>query len=73
MLFLQGARDALADLPRMRTVCDALGPRATLHVVAAADHGFAVPKRSGRTAAEVMSELGDTIAAWLPSVLGKEN
>jgi predicted alpha/beta-hydrolase family hydrolase len=64
MLFLQGTRDALADLPRMRAVCEALGPRARLHVVDGADHSFAVLKRSGRTGAEVIDELGDTVAAW---------
>lgn len=64
MLFLQGTRDALADLELMRTVCTRLGRRATLHVVEGGDHSFAVLKRSGRTEAEVMDELADTIAAW---------
>lgn len=67
MLFLQGTRDDLADLELMRTVTAPLGKRATLHVVEGADHGFAVLKRSGRTAAEVLEELGDTMAQWLGS------
>lgn len=57
MLFLQGTRDALADLTLMRTVARELGPKATLHVVDGADHGFAVLKRSGRTGDEVRAEL----------------
>lgn len=65
MLFLQGERDALADLPLIRDVCAGLGPRATLHEVAAADHGFAVLKRSGRTGEEVLAELADATAAFL--------
>jgi predicted alpha/beta-hydrolase family hydrolase len=64
MLFLQGTRDALADLTLMRTVCERL-PGATLHVVEGGDHSFAVLKRSGRTEGEVMAELPDTIVAWL--------
>jgi predicted alpha/beta-hydrolase family hydrolase len=64
MLFLQGTRDALADLSLMRTVCDRLGDRATLHVVDGGDHSFAVLKRSGRSEAEAQAELADTIAAW---------
>ena len=63
MLFLQGTRDALADLTLMKGVCDAL-PRATLHVVDGADHGFHVPKRTGRSDAQLIEELADLTAAW---------
>jgi predicted alpha/beta-hydrolase family hydrolase len=64
MLFLQGTRDALADLTLMRTVCGRLGERATLHVLEGGDHSFAVLKRSGRDQKEVMAELADAIASW---------
>jgi len=64
MLFLQGTRDALADLELMGTVCARLGTRATLHVVEGGDHSFGVLKRSGRTEAEVLAEVGDTIVSW---------
>jgi predicted alpha/beta-hydrolase family hydrolase len=64
MLFLQGTRDDLAHLELMRSVCDRLGARATLHIVEGGDHGFDVLKRSGRTAAEVMDELAETVASW---------
>jgi hypothetical protein len=64
MLFLQGTRDALADLALVSGVAGRL-PKATLHVVEGGDHSFAVLKRSGRTEAEVMTELADTIVAWL--------
>ena len=69
MLFLQGTRDELAHLDLLGPVCDRLGPRATLHVVEGADHGFDVLKRSGRSDAEVMDELADTLAAWCRSRL----
>jgi uncharacterized protein len=68
MLFLQGTRDDLADLELIREVTAGLGPRATLHVVDGADHSFAVLKRSGRTGADVLEELADTIAAWARSL-----
>jgi predicted alpha/beta-hydrolase family hydrolase len=64
MLFLQGTRDALADLALVRGVAERL-PKATLHVVQGGDHSFSVLKRSGRTEAEVMAELAETIVAWL--------
>src|SRR5262249_23939793 len=66
MLFLQGTRDALADVELMRGVAARLGTRATLHVVDGADHGFHVLKSSGRTDAQALDELADTIAAWAP-------
>ena len=63
-LFLQGDRDALADLDLLAPLVRELPAPATLHVVAGADHSFAVLKRSGRTAAEVLDELADTIGEW---------
>ncbi|MBC7790407.1 MAG: dienelactone hydrolase family protein [Anaerolineae bacterium] len=64
MLFLQGTRDALADLTLLEPVIRKLGERATLHTVEDADHSFSVLKRSGRTDAEVMEGLASTIASW---------
>ena len=69
MLFLQGTRDDLADLGLIRSVCDELGPAATLHVVVGADHGFEVLKRSGRTGEEVMAELAGTATQWTGDLL----
>ena len=69
MLFLQGTRDALAQLDLITGVCHRLGSKATLHVVEGADHSFAVLKRSGRSEAEVMDELADTTAGWCRSLL----
>jgi predicted alpha/beta-hydrolase family hydrolase len=64
MLFLQGTRDALADLMLLRPLCDRLGPLATLDVVDGADHSFHVPKRTGRADSEVLSELASRVASW---------
>jgi uncharacterized protein len=65
LLFLQGTRDRLATPELIRDVSARLEPRATLHFVAGADHGFNVLRRSGRTDDEVLDELADTTCAWL--------
>lgn len=64
MLFLQGTRDTLADLTLLRPICAKLGSRATLHIIPEADHSFHVLKKSGKTDAEVMTELAQTTAGW---------
>ena len=64
MLFLQGTRDELADLSLLQPVIADLGSRATLHAIAAADHSFHVPARSGRTDAQALAELLDALVAW---------
>jgi predicted alpha/beta-hydrolase family hydrolase len=64
MLFLQGDRDALADLNLLRPICARLDARATLHVVPGADHGFHVLKRSGQSDADVLEHLAHTVATW---------
>jgi uncharacterized protein len=71
MLFLQGTRDDLADLGLMREVTGRLGARAALHVVEGGNHSFDVPKRGGRTRAEVLAELADAVATWCDG-LGKD-
>lgn len=70
MLFLQGTRDDLADLTLIRGVSARLGARATLHEIAEANHAFAVPKRTGRTDADITVELAETTAAWVRAVIG---
>ena len=67
MLFLQGTRDELADLTLLEPVTQKLGGLATLEKIEAADHGFHVLVRSGRTNTQVMSELLDKISAWISS------
>ncbi len=65
LLFLQGTRDALADMDQLKPLCEALGARATLKLFPDADHSFHVPVRSGRTDLQVRNELLDTLAAWI--------
>ncbi len=68
MLFLQGTRDTFAQLSLLEPVIAGLKPLATLHLIDGGDHSFKVPKSSGRTAEDVMSELAGTIAAWMSDV-----
>lgn len=65
MLFLQGTRDELAEVELITGVTNDLGPRATLELVADADHSFHVPARSGRKDAEVQEGLLDVAAGWI--------
>ena len=68
MLFLQGTRDALAELGELEPVCKALGERATLKLFEDADHSFHVPARTGRKDAEVLAEVLDAFAEWIARV-----
>jgi len=65
MLFLQGTRDELADVSLLRALIERLGERATLELVADADHSFHVPARSGRTDAQVRAGLLDAFVRWI--------
>jgi predicted alpha/beta-hydrolase family hydrolase len=69
MLFLQGERDALAEMPLLKALVDGLGQRATAKIVAHADHSFHVPARSGRSDPEVRAELAAITASWIKTVL----
>src|SRR5437762_967460 len=69
MLFLQGDRDEFADLKLLKPVVKRLGERAKLHLVEGGDHSFKVLKRSGRTDADVMSELADAMVRWAAGIV----
>jgi predicted alpha/beta-hydrolase family hydrolase len=61
LLFVQGTRDDLAELPLLRPVIAALGERATLHLIDGADHGLS---RKGD-----LEIVASTIAEWIDIVL----
>jgi len=69
MLFLQGTRDALAELDQLEPLCNALGARATLKLFQDADHSYHVPARTGRKDSDVRSEMLDALAAWIDGVI----
>ena len=65
MLFVSGARDALAEMDLFKPVVDGLGDQATLHVIADADHSLKVSAKSGRTSAQAEGEALDAMAEWM--------
>jgi uncharacterized protein len=65
LLFVQGTRDKLAELPLLEPIVKRLGAAATLHLVREADHSFHVLVRSGRTDGDAMSEIIATLSAWI--------
>jgi predicted alpha/beta-hydrolase family hydrolase len=68
MLFLQGTRDALAELRLLRPLIERLGARATLRLFEDADHSFHVPARTGRKDADVRRDILDALAAWVDTL-----
>ncbi len=71
MLFLQGTRDALAELSLLEPLVKRLGKHATLTLFDGADHSFHVPAKAGRTDTQVRSEVLDTLAAWAKRVAAR--
>ena len=69
MLFVQGTRDRLAEMDRMRAVVRTLGDRATIRVVRDGDHGFDVLKRTGKSAAEVYDDIAAFVSTWMDFLL----
>ncbi len=65
MLFLEGTRDPLCNLERLRRELKGLPAKSTLHIIEGGDHSFNVLKRLGREPGEVMQELIDTAADWM--------
>lgn len=64
VLCFNGTRDNLCRRDLMERAVSGL-PRWTMHWLEGADHGFHVLKRSGRTDADVLEEVGGASAEWL--------
>jgi predicted alpha/beta-hydrolase family hydrolase len=69
MLFVQGTRDALAEVALLEPLVQSLGRSATLHLVDGADHSFHVLARSGRNDREVLNEILDAFAGWIDAII----
>jgi predicted alpha/beta-hydrolase family hydrolase len=63
-LFCSGTNDAFASPDELRAVASKM-KRATVHLLDAADHGFAVKKASGRTRDDVWREAVAAMVRWL--------
>jgi len=68
MLFLQGTRDAFAELTLIHKLIERLGQSATLKLLENADHSFHVAARTGRTDSEVRIEMLSALSTWLESM-----
>ncbi|HTE18501.1 MAG TPA: alpha/beta fold hydrolase [Armatimonadota bacterium] len=65
VLCLNGTRDDLCLRELMEPVVAPLAPRWTMHWLEAADHGFHVLKRSGRTDVDILREIGEAARRWV--------
>ena len=73
MLFLQGTRDEFATLDLLRSVVGSLAPLAALELFDDGDHSFSVRKSSGRTNAQVLDALCDTLVAWAGPIVARSS
>src|SRR5262244_1076148 len=69
MLFLQGSRDALADLKLLKPLCARLGKRVELFVIEGGDHSFHLLKSSGRSDDQALDEAALKVGSWISRVL----
>lgn len=65
VLCLNGTRDALCRRDLMERALKSVHAPWEMHWLEGADHAFRVLKRSGRTDAEVLDEIGDACERWL--------
>jgi predicted alpha/beta-hydrolase family hydrolase len=63
-LFVSGTRDAFASPEELRDAAS-LVKRSKVHALEGADHGFNVPKSSGRTKVDVWDEAAGALVAFL--------
>jgi predicted alpha/beta-hydrolase family hydrolase len=69
MLFLQGSRDALADLKLLKPLCARLGKRIELFIIDGGDHSFHLLKSSGRSDEQALDEAAREVSSWISRVL----
>lgn len=63
-LFCSGTRDAFATPEELEAAASTV-PKATVHLLEGADHGFAALESSGRTREDVWSEATEFLLSWL--------
>ena len=65
VLCFNGTRDAFCDPTLMKNAVKKVKTRWTMHWIEEADHGFRVPKRTGRTEGDVMAEIQSATREWI--------
>ena len=69
-LFVQaGCDQEYDDLDELQPVLNGLGGQVSLHVVAGADHFYNLPRDSGRTRIDALSEVAAVTARWMRNQL----
>ena len=66
MLFVSGTRDSFAQLDLLKPVVKKV--KAKLHLIEEADHGFKVPKRTGKTPKDVDDEVTAAVVEFIGEV-----
>ena len=69
MLFLQGSRDALADLKLLKPLCARLGTQVELFVIDGGDHSFHLLKSSGRSDDQALDEAVRKTTSWISRLI----
>ena len=69
MLFLQGSRDALADLKLLKPLCARLGKGVELFMIDGGDHSFHLLKNSGRSDDQALDEAARKITSWISRLI----
>ncbi len=70
-LFASGTRDVYATPDELETAA-ALAPRATVHLLDGADHGFSVLKASGRRREDVWQEALDALLGLIEALRARD-
>jgi predicted alpha/beta-hydrolase family hydrolase len=65
MLFMQGSRDALANLKLLKLLCKRLGKTTELFVVEGGDHSFHMLKSAKRSDEEVLQGVAVKASNWM--------
>jgi hypothetical protein len=70
VLCFNGTRDSFCTPEIMKKVVSRLGRNFTMHWIEGADHGFKVPKSSGRSHSDVLAEISEASRKWLGDAPG---
>ena len=65
VLCINGTRDTFCTRNLMEKALESVGTNWTMHWIVGADHSFHVPKSSGRSDADVYSEVAEVSARWV--------
>jgi hypothetical protein len=69
MLFLQGTRDALANMDLLKPVIRKIGKKAELFIIEGADHSFHIPKEFKLKDSEAMEIMCDEVERWIENLI----